>query len=245
MKIKLLLSLCFLLAACSNAKPITPLATTIEEECHQAGNESKQCQVLNLKQLPQDQKENLLGWLYLVGTDGVEVNYSKALYWLEKSAEANNSEALNSLGGIYYAGLGQAKDFHKAEKYFLLAIQNGDKKNAKVNLAELYRLSESFGIPVNFEKSEKWYLLALKENPYRAYDGLSKLYHIQNNFKDFYINAKKAAELGNPESQYNLGVAYRDGLYVAIDLVKARYWFEKAAKQGHAGAIAHLNDLSN
>ncbi len=100
-------------------------------------------------------------------------------------------------------------------------------------------------IPLDFEKSKKWYLQALKENLYRAYDGLSKLYHIQNNLKEFYINAEKAAELVNPESQNNLGVSYRDGIYVVKDLNKSRYWFEKVAKQGHAKSKANLSELNN
>ncbi|WP_436862107.1 tetratricopeptide repeat protein [Acinetobacter haemolyticus] len=54
---------------------------------------------------------------------------------------------------------------------------------------------------------------------------------------------KKAAELGNPEAQYNLGVFFEQGVYVKKDKKQAEYWYEKAAKQGHLNAINNLNIL--
>ena len=41
-------------------------------------------------------------------------------------------------------------------------------------------------------------------------------------------------------AQYLLGVAFYEGVDLAKDLVRARYWLEKAACQGYAGADAAL-----
>lgn len=47
---------------------------------------------------------------------------------------------------------------------------------------------------------------------------------------------RKAAEHGNFEAQYNLGIAYYHGFGIKKDLTQAVHWFEKAAQQGYADA---------
>jgi TPR repeat protein len=47
---------------------------------------------------------------------------------------------------------------------------------------------------------------------------------------------KKAAEKGDAEAQYNLGVAYERGDGVPQDYEEAAAWFHKAAEQGHMWA---------
>ena len=51
-----------------------------------------------------------------------------------------------------------------------------------------------------------------------------------------------AAERGDAEAQYQLGIAYSNGEGVAKDLTKAFDWTRKAAEQGHAGAQFSLGD---
>ena len=45
---------------------------------------------------------------------------------------------------------------------------------------------------------------------------------------------EKAAEQGNTDGQYNLGVAYENGCGVAKDEVEAVKWYREAAVQRHA-----------
>ena len=47
---------------------------------------------------------------------------------------------------------------------------------------------------------------------------------------------RKAAEQGNANAQYNLGLMYEEGLGVAKDGAEAMRWFRKAAEQGYAKA---------
>ena len=47
---------------------------------------------------------------------------------------------------------------------------------------------------------------------------------------------RKAAEQGNIEGQFNLGIAYYHGLGVKKDITEAVKWFGKAAKQGYSEA---------
>lgn len=51
---------------------------------------------------------------------------------------------------------------------------------------------------------------------------------------------RKAAQAGNPEAQFRLGVMYGNGDGVGLDYAQARAWFEKAAAQGHENALITL-----
>lgn len=245
MKLKVVSALVFFLMGCTSSENGVANTQSIESECEVAGIGSKQCQINGLTDYTLDEKETLLGWLYMNGAQDFPPNYVKAEYWLKQAAEKNNPEALNALGMMYFLGLGQSVNYHQAEQYFLLANQYGEKKDAKVNLAELYRSSPAFGIPLDFEKSKQWYLLAVTENPSRAYEGLSKLYMTQNNDKEVYHYASMAADLGNLESQYNLGILFEEGKYIKKDLKQARFWFEKAAANGHNQSQLKLKELTD
>ena len=51
---------------------------------------------------------------------------------------------------------------------------------------------------------------------------------------------RKAAQAGNPEAQFRLGVMYGNGEGAALDYAQARGWFGKAAAQGHESALLTL-----
>jgi hypothetical protein len=53
----------------------------------------------------------------------------------------------------------------------------------------------------------------------------------------------KAAEQGNINAQYNLGLMYRDGEGVEQNLDKAVEWLQKAADASHPEAQAALDEL--
>ncbi len=52
--------------------------------------------------------------------------------------------------------------------------------------------------------------------------------------------AKKAADQGDAQSQYNVGIAYWNGDGVTQDKVEAVMWFKKAVEQGYAKAKCAL-----
>jgi TPR repeat protein len=54
---------------------------------------------------------------------------------------------------------------------------------------------------------------------------------------------EKAALLGHPQAQYNLGILYIKGEGVAKDFAKAAEWLQKAARQGYEEAQHALNVL--
>ena len=53
----------------------------------------------------------------------------------------------------------------------------------------------------------------------------------------------KAGEYGHPSGYFNIGVSYRDGTGVDVDMKKALYYFELAAINGHVNARYILADI--
>ena len=228
------------LFSCANFNKTDP---SVKEECEVAGPNSRQCHIYNLKDYTEDEKEATMGVLYLFGTDDVSTNYDKAYYWLKRAEQSRSGGAENALGIIYWLGLGKEKNAELAEKYFLLSIKHGGDNEAIINLAEYYRTGIDDNV-VDFEKAKKMYLEGVKENPYRAYDGLSKLFFSKKEYKESYEYALKGAQLNNPESQNNLGYYFENGIYVKKDINKAKYWYQLAATQGYIKAINNLKSLN-
>lgn len=211
---------------------------TIIKKCQSNDNKSDPaCMILSSNE-PLEDKYNSIGLLYITGTPPYQENCIKAKYWFEKSYAENPKYvyAPNNLGAIHNFSCPPYQDFGLAEKYFLKAIENGEQRDAKANLAELYRSQGKY------DQALYWFEKAITENSYRAYNGLANTYY----FKSDYPKAKeyllKAAELNHPEAQYNLGVMYYEGLGVEVDKAVAKEWFLKALNNGFERANVYLQE---
>lgn len=58
----------------------------------------------------------------------------------------------------------------------------------------------------------------------------------ENDYEQAWVTHLKKAKLGDTESQYMIGVFYRDGIGVEQNNKEAAYWFRKAGRNGHAYA---------
>jgi uncharacterized protein len=58
--------------------------------------------------------------------------------------------------------------------------------------------------------------------------------------RQFVLEITKAANQGDAEAQYRLGLRYFNGKGVRRNYTKAAVWFRKAAKQGHIHAQYQL-----
>ncbi|MBE0405863.1 tetratricopeptide repeat protein [Psychrobacter sp. AOP22-C1-22] len=212
---------------------------SLNEECELSGSEdSKQCKIIAMDDLTQNEKEHLMGYIYFFADETPMEDCEKARYWFEKAADQENAQAINLLGVVHFTGCGVDKDYKKAEEYFLLANDKGSKQ-AKVNLGELYR-EGGFGIEQNYDKALYWYQLGIADEPARAYNGLSLVYIDQGKYEQAYEYVVQAADLEYTEAQYNLGYYYDSGTFVEQDNEKAKYWYEKAAEKGWAAAKRNL-----
>ena len=164
-----------------------------------------------------------LGFLYFSGADGAKQDYEKAREWLTKSAEKNHSKAQFLLGGMYQGALGTNKNITEAVRWLQKAIE-----------------MKTEGKEYNLESNQ----LAI------AYFSLGQCFFggIEGNDKDPDYDKclgffRKAAELGYPKAQIQMGIFYGLGLSVKADQSEAIKWYEKAAKQGEFQGFYMLGEF--
>ena len=174
-----------------------------------------------------------------------------------------DAEQLNELGIKYSDGDAIPKDMNKAIEYFKKAAEQGD-ANAQFNLALHYHNGE--GLAQDISKAIEWYTKAaeqgnsgaqlslnnieIKMNKESASQGDTKAmialgdYYQKRGRKrqaiDWYT---KAAEQGDSDAQYILGLCYEKGNCVPLNKSKAVEWYRKAAKQRNKDATEALRNL--
>ena len=119
-------------------------------------------------------------------------------------------------------------------------------KNAVIQEAETIRLGEitfeddALDLPQNDEVAEdenvSWDFWTLRMDVQDKYSSLAER-------DDAVENMRELAESGDIHAQYFMGKLYRDGPLLPPDWVMARYWFDKAAKQGYTTAQYALGKL--
>jgi len=172
--------------------------------------------------------------LYYTNSD-----YESALAECNKALQINpkDVEAYICRGVVYEA---QEKSDLALVDYNKAIELNPNAAKAYYNRGVLYaRRSDYKQAEINFNK-------AVQINPnYRmALQALKELKRglalDRRDNKDMVKEYLKAAEQGDAQAQYNLGVAYDKGIGVESDQKEAVKWYRKAAEQGHAQAQFEL-----
>lgn len=172
-------------------------------------------------------------------------DYQKAIPLLEKAAMLGNAEAQNLLGLCYGAGKGTEKDCTKALHWYLKAAEQG-RPTAQYNCGIYYE--KGYGTEKDEDKALEWYQKAADQGYEKAKKKVEarqkregqldcgfRAYKM-GNYEVALSCFLEAAELGDATAQYGAGVMYGKGEGVAVNEVKALYWYEKAAEQGDAWA---------
>jgi len=76
---------------------------------------------------------NNLGSFYKMGTNGLQIDYSKAVELFQRAGELGSAAAHYSLGNLYYFGEGVKRDTKKAVHHWQIAAMMGN-NNARHNL---------------------------------------------------------------------------------------------------------------
>lgn len=113
-----------------------------------------------------------LGLMYYYGYD-VTVNASKAFELLSKSAELNNSMAINKVGTMYLSGFGTKQDFQKASEFLFKAYELND-STACGNIGAIYYYG--YGVKKNNDKAIEYFLKSVEMGNTRSIDNLFTLY---------------------------------------------------------------------
>lgn len=129
-------------------------------------------QLHTLAETGDDWAQYELGLRYFRG-QGVQRDYSKAVYWFEKAANAGNFKALTNLGVMYVSGEGVSQNFAKARTLFRKSADQGDAL-AQFNLGLMYAVGD--GVTVDYQKAAKWYRKAAGQGYSQAQLSLGLMY---------------------------------------------------------------------
>jgi TPR repeat protein len=178
-----------------------------------------------------------VGMFYEQGV-GIHKDYTKALYWYERAAQAGIAEGYLNAGNCYIVGMGTASDVPKAAQYFAKAAEKGSAQ-AQYQLAVLY-LS---GRGVDQDTAQGLKLLEKAANAGNAFaaNDLGIIY--MNGSFDQPKDPKKAvtwyekgADTGYLMSITSLAGILKDGTAGKADPVAALKWYMIAQKGGMKSA---------
>lgn len=188
---------------------------------------------------PQAQCE--VAMAYLLGENGVNVNYSEAYKYVNDAIEQEEPRAYKIMGDIYYYGLGTDEDYGKAVEWYKKASEAGN-IDASNQLAEMY--IRGMGLPKNETKAFQLYKAAADVDDMNGLGGLGVCYEngfgVSKNIITAVSYYKKAAEMGHDYSTYRLYLLYRDGIGVNKDTTQAIQYLRQAADNGDNEAIYRL-----
>ncbi|XP_056373007.1 death ligand signal enhancer isoform X2 [Hyla sarda] len=169
-------------------------------------------------------------------------DYRTAFRFFRESAEAGYSKAQYNTAVLYEKGKGVAKDMAKAAELYHLAAEGGHQQ-AKYRYAR-YLLNAK---PEDTQSAVTMLQEAAQAGVKEAQAYLGVFYS-----KESHFNPTKAAryfwmaaENGDVQSRYHLGVCYERGFGVPASRHEALRHFERAAKSGHGESQHKLIELQS
>ena len=198
--------------------------------------------------------QNTVGDCYKNGK-GVPQDYAEAAQWYNKAAEQGNVDAQYNLGLCYAEGTGVEKNYAEAMEWFRKAAEQGNYL-ARDSFNDCYRKAVDFFKQAEYDRALSQIELALSHAEgagvvQETTDGTVIYWSghggaVNDMIKhDNSIAAKwyrKAAEQGNVDAQFQLGVCYANGSGVEKDMNEAAKWYREAAEQGNPLAQNSLAD---
>ena len=168
----------------------------------------------------------------------------KSFVELKKRADSGDADVKETLGRLYFFGLGVPQDYELARQWYEKAAAQGNAM-AQFHLGLLYYNAQ--GVPKNVAKAMEWWQKAAAQGLAAAQNNLGVLYRDGEGVRRDYAVARqlfeKAAAQGEAAAQYNIGWLYSNGHGVPKDYAQVRQWYEKAAAQGYAEAQYYLGAL--
>ena len=171
-----------------------------------------------------DWREGFMGEEYRV--------HGRPISWMKKAAEEGRANWQCNLGVCYFYGKGVEKNMTEASKWYKKASEQGDDK-AQFNLGLGYFKGE--GVQQDYAKAMHWFGKASEQRDADAQLHIAWCLEETNAPQEAIVAAyRKAAEMGNPEAQCELGFWYCNGENgLEKNIAVSNEWFRKAAEQGY------------
>lgn len=166
--------------------------------------------------------------------DGVSVEH------LKKLAKSGNSNAMLTLGKIYFEGrAGEKQDYKKAYEYFLEAAQQ-DNPQGMFNVAICY--DAGYGVTKNLDEAIRWYYKAADYGVPEAQANASNAAEQRGDYASALKYLKMLAKNGNPAAMVKVAAYLQAGLGGPIDDELAAQYLQDAALKGNRRAQVKLAD---
>ena len=177
-----------------------------------------------------------LGRFYEQGV-GIARNYTKAMEWYGKAAQAGQPEGHYNLGVCYEVGMGTASDMAKAVQSYQKASDLG-LAIAMVKLSSIYISGN--GAPRDTTKAISYLDKAASAGMPNAANELGLIYLSgllgqKKDEKKALAMFTRAADLGSLDGIRNIAIMHKDGMGMKADPAKAYTWYLIARRGGHAG----------
>lgn len=164
--------------------------------------------------------QGLLGFLHSQGR-GVPRDQAQAIALWRKAAAQGHADSLNALAVAHDNGQGVPQDRAEATRLYRLAAERGSQE-ARRTLAGREPAPARSG-QAEFDEGVRLY---------KARDHARAAQHF-----------RRAADLGHPRAQLQLGYQSEFGEGLPLSLSEAARWYARAAAQGHAVAQSNLGAM--
>jgi TPR repeat protein len=166
-----------------------------------------------------------LGERYTFGEGSVDVDYNEAIRWYRLAADQGHIPAQMRIGEAYRYGDGVKQSFSEAMRFLRLAADTGFAP-AQYQVALMYLGDTGFDRDLN--EYRHWLELGAAQNHIRSMEALADLLVDPQVGPVDYAQALQlygfAAERGDGNAQFDLGIMYAEGEGVPVDNAEAYYW---------------------
>jgi TPR repeat protein len=172
----------------------------------------------------------------------IDIDIHKSIAWVRNLAKEGDAKYQIKLADW----LVKEQNYEEAISWYSEAANQGN-SSASLILGQIYE-PDSQWIPSSKELSVKWYKLAVSQGSVEAAFLLGELLFGDEEYNSALSYYSVAAQKGHLQSQYEAGLAYKDGRGTSVDFEQSIFWFHKSAAQGDADShwqIALLYSLND
>lgn len=181
--------------------------------------------------------------IYDNGMKYVKKDHAEAVRWYTVNADKGEAKAQNIIGFMYLMGKGIPKDCEKA-KFWLMSSAELGNADAMFHLADAYYQGIN-GFKPDLKNALKWYEASAAAGHSEAQHDLAVICTTMRrpDFKKAATLFAKAADQGEKDSIYQLGILYAYGQGVPRDSHKATILLTQACELGHSQAMLDYANL--
>ena len=168
----------------------------------------------------------------------LEEDWNRIRFYVKASLEADPDEVAQQVKAL--------RENYQVEEQLRESLQElqASRKQIEKLQQQLSAALTSNADPKNIEGLNRDYLKAVQSSEFQlAFQQAMKQLLLEDNFTQAFTSIERLAQQGHTKAMQKLGVLYQQGLGVAVDYDKARYWYQKAIDAGEKIALRNMGYL--